>query len=133
MSIEEQKYFAAVFFLQNEKGQVLAVSRKDNSSDFGLPGGKVDPGESSLRAAIRELEEETGLCVDPAHVHYIYERDAGEGKKVACYTANVNNLSGTILSTEAGVVEWVEPIILTQGSFGEYNKGLFNTLGVKYA
>lgn len=33
-----------------------------------LPGGGIDPGESYLEAAVREISEETGLTLDPAQV-----------------------------------------------------------------
>jgi 8-oxo-dGTP pyrophosphatase MutT (NUDIX family) len=33
-----------------------------------LPGGGIDPGESYLEAAVREIKEETGLVLDPAQV-----------------------------------------------------------------
>lgn len=42
---------------------VLAVSRKNNPNDFGLPGGKIDPGETPEGALFREVSEETGLNV----------------------------------------------------------------------
>ena len=39
----------------------LAVSRKNNPNDWGLPGGKVDPDETSQQAIRREVMEETGI------------------------------------------------------------------------
>ena len=43
----------------NEKGEVLLQKRADNGY-WGLPGGKVDIGESVAQGAIREVLEETG-------------------------------------------------------------------------
>ena len=47
----------------NDKGEVCLVSRKEDHSDFGLAGGKVDEGETYEEAAIREVKEETGLDI----------------------------------------------------------------------
>lgn len=52
--------------LIGEDGLLLARKR----SGFGAgrlvaPGGKVEPGETPLEAAVRELQEETGLVVEP--------------------------------------------------------------------
>lgn len=41
----------------------LAVSRRNSDSLWGMPGGKVDPGETTHSAIIREVKEETGYCL----------------------------------------------------------------------
>ncbi|QBX56805.1 NUDIX domain-containing protein [Nocardioides seonyuensis] len=51
---------AAVAFVRD--GHVLTV-RKQGTSRFMLVGGKLEPGESALEAAIRETREEVGIEV----------------------------------------------------------------------
>ena len=51
------------------EGMILLVQRafKDHSypGTWCLPGGKVDPGETPKQAAVREIEEELGVTLDP--------------------------------------------------------------------
>lgn len=61
MSINELRKASCAVIIKN--GEVLAVSRKNNHSDFGLPGGKADGEETFEEAIIREMDEETGYQI----------------------------------------------------------------------
>ena len=51
---------------------ILAISRRNDTTQWGIPGGKVDPGESNIHAAMREIKEECGLVLDPRYLEPIY-------------------------------------------------------------
>lgn len=118
---------AACVLVQNAEGQFLAVSRKNNPGDFGLPGGKVDAGETPVEAAVRELREETGLSADINSMKLVFVADDGE---YATYTY-VGNVNGEVLTSEPGVVQWVSADELLRGSFADYNRQLFRKLGIR--
>lgn len=50
----------------------LAATRRNNPSQGGFPGGKVDPGETPVEAIIRETHEEVGLELDPSLLKLVY-------------------------------------------------------------
>src|SRR5690348_11427540 len=62
---------AASAIIPNEKGAILLHSRRDNNL-WALPGGTMEIGESIRQTIIREVEEETGLHVEPERVTGIY-------------------------------------------------------------
>ena len=47
-------------------GICMLLCHVTNAKQWDLPKGRVDPGETFLDAAVRELQEETSLVVDPA-------------------------------------------------------------------
>lgn len=56
------KQASCVFLVNLTIGKVVLTTRR-GSTQVGLPGGKVDPGETPAQAAQRELLEETGINI----------------------------------------------------------------------
>jgi 8-oxo-dGTP diphosphatase len=69
----------------DEDGRVVLVHRP-RYDDWTLPKGKLDPGESFEEAALREVEEETGLrCVLARELPPVEYRDGKGRPKVVRY------------------------------------------------
>jgi len=118
-----QQKKAAIVFIQNEKGLVLSVSRKDDASKIGLPGGKVDFPETASQAAKRELFEETGLVA--TNLQKIFSRVDKQGYETTTF---VGSITGTIHSDEEGKIQWVTRKMLLNpqiSPFADYNQELF--------
>ena len=60
--------------------------RKRSRAVLALPKGLVDPGEKPQAAAVREVQEETGIVAEPvtklSDNKYVYVRTWGDGKRV---------------------------------------------------
>jgi ADP-ribose pyrophosphatase YjhB (NUDIX family) len=57
--------------VRDSEGRILLVRNADDNL-WTLPGGIVEPDESPKDATVREMQEETGLLVDPVRIFGVY-------------------------------------------------------------
>lgn len=124
---------AACVLVRRFDGRILAVSRARKSGDpldFGLPGGKLDEGENTSVAALRELKEETGLetTLEPYHWFTAFDK---QGYETTTFVAATSAYVETRGSSE-GEVSWVEPeaLVSEHCSCREYNEVMFEYFGI---
>lgn len=94
------------------KTEVLVIHRP-KYDDWTLPKGKSDPGESLPEAAVREIQEETGLRVRlGVPLHQLEYSVAGGIKRVDYWCARVVGPAGTegfVPNSEVDEVRWARP------------------------
>ena len=103
----------------NPVGEILCVSRKDDHTDFGLPGGKVEPDDASEEdALVREVKEETGLDIEKGDLSELLSRTRDD-KIITTYLAL--DYDGELNTEEPHALKWGTFEDLIRGRYGEYN------------
>ena len=118
------KGVSACVVLINPEGLVLGVSRKTDHNDINLIGGKMDPEDNNdiFKTAIRECKEETGLDISNLRLVFATHKSGNMGFTfLADYT-------GEIKFEENHVVKWVPFEVLLNGTYGQYNEMVENSL-----
>ena len=113
-------------------GLILGISRRNDKTKFGLPGGKAELGEAPMQAAIRETKEETGVIVKDCVLIYkrVEPAHGPGGYDFYSYCYYATDWYGEPSSSEEGKVKWLSERELTHvdsAAFKEYNT---NTLKV---
>ena len=97
-----------MFIIDEPAGRVLLIRKKRGlgAGKINGPGGKIDPGESSLECAIRETQEELGVwALDPVkHGELWFEFTDGLKMLVDVYVATQHE--GVAQETEEAVPLW---------------------------
>jgi len=79
--------------IQNEKGELLVIFQKKWNC-WVFPGGKIEPGETPLEAAKREVFEETNLIIEDLEI--VGEQAFDKKQYRMGYLVKANKYSGEI-------------------------------------
>ena len=89
---------------------LIALVHRPRYDDWTLPKGKLDAGESFEEAALREIEEETGLRArlvrELPETHYEVR---GRPKVVRYWLMEVESDPGFVANDEVDELRWLEP------------------------
>ena len=93
----------ALCVTEQNGGPALLITRRApglraHADQWALPGGRLDPGETTVECALRELEEEVLLTVSPADVLGVLDdyvtRSGYVMTPVVCWAGNVGEPAG---------------------------------------
>jgi 8-oxo-dGTP pyrophosphatase MutT (NUDIX family) len=110
-------------------GSMLAMTRRQDFNDIGLPGGKIDKGEHPADAAVRECYEETGILVDRTSIKPVVCHMA---RTLPCITYVASSIVGGKLLqvSKEGLPMWVHPHMFLKEActYKKYNQIVISRL-----
>lgn len=108
----EADFVVAAVVLRDEDGRVLVV-RKEGTSRFMLPGGKIEADETPAQAAVRELQEEVGADLSPQLLTFLGEWTAPAanepGRLVRGHIYEHPWVPGVAVRAEIAELAWLHP------------------------
>ena len=93
-----------------EKYNILLQNRvKKDYQGYTLPGGHIEPGESIVEAAARELKEETGLIAEPENLELcgVKQFPIEGGRYLVFLFKTFYNGIQEVVSSSEGQMEWI--------------------------
>jgi 8-oxo-dGTP diphosphatase len=103
----------AAAFLFDDVGRLLLLRHSYDGGRWGLPGGRMGPGEDPLDCVVRETREETGVDVAVDHLIGLYRLENG----FAAYAFACRIVRGEPLvqdPAEIAEVAWLRPDAVSQ-------------------
>jgi 8-oxo-dGTP diphosphatase len=89
-------------------GEILLIRKKRGlgAGKVNGPGGRLDPGETPLQAAKREIREELGVTVDEARELGELSFQFVDGYKLHCHVFRADDCAGDAIETDEAIPMW---------------------------
>ncbi|MDX6767339.1 MAG: 8-oxo-dGTP diphosphatase [Candidatus Methylacidiphilales bacterium] len=94
------------FIIREERILLIRKKRGLGAGKINAPGGRIEPGESALQAAVRETREEVGLFPeDPVLAGELFFQFA-DGHSIHCAVFTARGCSGEMVETDEAEPFW---------------------------
>lgn len=122
---------AAHAVIADRRGRFLLLRRPEtseyNAGRWEFPGGRIDQGEGTRDALVREVREETGLDVQPGRLLGAGDQERREGRVVHLVLAAVAPDREILISDEHDAYRWVTPKGLAELPLSDWMEGWYRT------
>lgn len=120
-TMSDSKSVACVIVLRKQDDKVEVLLEQKTPTKFGIPGGKIEAGESSESAAVREIKEETHLKLKKKKLHLIEKsfKSQSDGRYCDIYAYKYKDDKEPVADSDVEALKWADindlPEILWDG------------------